>query len=134
MDIHQQENGTITLSMKSFTEKLQANLHIVDDDPGSILTPGRTDKKIVRDQDIIHDPTYRSKVGSIMWLTLCLRYDLIYTVKELSRVLQQPTALAQEILQRTLLYICRTKHYQLTYDPTPTNPPTPTHYQRYLRH
>jgi hypothetical protein len=118
MDINQQVNGTISLSMKSFTEKLQATLNITDDEPSSILMPGRTDKKIIRDEDIINDPTYRSKVSSIMWLTLCLRYDLIYTVKELSRVLQQPTALAQEILKRTLLYICRTKHYQLTYDPT----------------
>jgi hypothetical protein len=34
-----------------------------------------------------------------------IRYDITYTVKELSRVLQQPTKIAKEILERTLTYV-----------------------------
>ncbi len=53
-----------------------------------ILTPGRTDKKIVREQEPEENERYRSHVGALNWLTMCLRYYLTYTTKELSRVLQ----------------------------------------------
>ena len=53
-----------------------------------VLTPGRTDKKIVREQEPEENDKYRSHVGALNWLTMCLRYDLTYTTKELSRVLQ----------------------------------------------
>ena len=66
-----------------------------------ILTPGRTDKKIIRGLDPVPDATYRSKVGNLMWTTMGIRFDITYAVKELSRVLQEPTTIAGEILQRT---------------------------------
>jgi hypothetical protein len=82
-----------------------------------VFTPGRTDKKIIRDQDHQPDPTYRSKVGSLMWTTMGIRYDITYTVKELSRVLQQPTKIAREILERTLTYVTQTPEAYLAYSP-----------------
>ena len=47
-----------------------------------------------------------------MWATMGVRYDIVYVVKELSRVLQDPTKTALEILERTLTYF--------------TQPPKPT--------
>ncbi len=61
-----------------------------DDVWGPLQTPGRTDKKIVRAQDPEINEKDRSHVGALNWLTMCLRYDLTYTTKELSRVLQEP--------------------------------------------
>ena len=73
--------------MQTFTEKLKQSLPFTDNDPRDITTPGRTDLKIVRNQDPEENKQYRSWVGSGSWLCLGLRYDCSYTVKELSRVL-----------------------------------------------
>jgi hypothetical protein len=47
---------------------------------------------------------------------MCLRYDLTYTTKELSRVLQQPTKHANEILTRALTYAAKTKDAYLLFN------------------
>jgi hypothetical protein len=102
--------------MQTFTRKLKDTFQIPD--TPIVLTPGRTDKKIIRDQDPQPDPTYRSKVGSLMWTTMGIRYDITYTVKELSRVLQQPTKIAREILERTLTYVTQTPDAYLEFNPS----------------
>jgi hypothetical protein len=48
LDITNPRKGEITLSMQSFTEKMQATLGYQPKHDGPILTPGRTDKKIVK--------------------------------------------------------------------------------------
>jgi hypothetical protein len=97
--------------MQTYTEKVKENFQLHNTNP--VLTPGRTDRKIIRDQDPIPDSTYRSKVGPLMWATMGIRYDILYAVKELSRVLQEPTKIPQEILQRTLTYMTQTKEAHL---------------------
>jgi len=73
LDIHHKDDGTITLSMHTFTSKLHDTFNVPPSPP--ILTPGRTDRKIIRGQDPLPDPTYRSKVGSLMWTTMGIRYE-----------------------------------------------------------
>ncbi len=119
LDIHRETTtGTIRLSMNTFTKKLKETFKLLDSP--TILTPesrhssfslldSPTDKKIIREQDPQSDPSYRSKVGSLMWTTMGIRYDITYTVKELSRVLQEPTKTAREILERTLHYVIQTQ-------------------------
>jgi hypothetical protein len=46
-----------------------------------------------------------------------IRFDITYAVKELSRILQEPTKIAGEILERTLDYITQTKDAFLEYNP-----------------
>jgi hypothetical protein len=101
--------------MHTFTSKMIATLSINDDHPGDVLTPGRTDKKIVRGEDPEPNEKYRSKVGSFNWLTMGIRYDVVYTTKELSRVLSEPTKTANEILNRAMIYIKRTQKAYLEY-------------------
>jgi hypothetical protein len=43
------------------------------------------------------------------------RYDIVYTTKELSRVLNEPTKVANDIVRRVLLYISRTEDAHLRY-------------------
>jgi hypothetical protein len=87
MNIEHVKRGEIKLSMTTFTTKMIEALGITQQDlKYPILTPGRTDKKIVRDQEPEDNEKYRSQVGALNWLTMCLRYDLTYTTKELSRV------------------------------------------------
>jgi hypothetical protein len=117
MDIEHVKRGEIRLSMRTFTTKMIDALGIKPHDLAyPILTPGRTDKKIVREQEPEENEKYRSHVGALNWLTMCLRYDLTYTTKELSRVLQQPTKTANEILKRTLRYAAQTKDAYLLFD------------------
>ncbi len=80
--------------MHTFTSKMIDALQVRDGYPGEILTPGRTDKKIVRGEGIEPNDTFRSKVGSLNWFTTGIRYDIVYTTKELSRVLAEPTKTA----------------------------------------
>ncbi len=86
---------------------------------GDVVTPGRTDKKINRtDEQGINDK-YRSHVGTLNWLTMGLRYDIAFVTKELSRVLDQPTKVANEISHRALVYYAyRTKDAHLKFSYT----------------
>ena len=63
LDITHTQQGEITLSMVSFTTKMKDVLQLSDNLFGDVLTPGRTDKKISRDDP--HEPNdkYRSYVG-----------------------------------------------------------------------
>jgi hypothetical protein len=107
--------GNTSLSMTTFTEKMMAS-HEVPLWTYKINTPGRTDVKIIRGVNPEPNEIYRSKVGSINWLVMALRYDLSYTVKELSRVLIEATREANTILERCLQYIKQTPHAQPTYN------------------
>ncbi len=89
MDIEHVKLGEIRLSMRTFITKMIDALGISKHELAyPILTPGRTDKKIVREQEPEENDKYRSHVGALNWLAMCLRYDLTRTTKELSRVLQ----------------------------------------------
>ena len=44
-----------------------------------------------------------------------VRFDIVYTTKELSRVLNEPTKIANEIVKRAILYVQRTKNAHLRY-------------------
>ncbi len=83
--------------------------------PYPIPTPGRTYVKIIRGEILESNETYRSKVGSLNLLTMGLRMDLVFTTKELSRVLTEPTKKANQILARTLQYVEQTKHAKLEF-------------------
>jgi hypothetical protein len=98
LDLKLPKPGEITLSMHTFTSKMVTALSITDHYPGDIFTPGRTDKKIVRGEQPENNEQYRSKVGSLNWLTMGVRYDVVYATKELSRVLAEPTKTANDLL------------------------------------
>ncbi len=82
---------------------------------GIILTPGRTDRKIIKGLDPQPNEKYRSKVGILNWLTMGIRMDLVYITKELSRVLAEPTKIANELVDRALEYTVKTKDAHLVF-------------------
>ncbi len=124
-DITNPRKGEITLGMHSFTTKMQDALKFQMKHEGPVLTPGRTDKKVIKGLDIEQDDKYRSKVGILNWLTMRMRYDLVYTTKELSRVLVEPTKIAREIVDRAIEYTIKTKHTHLAYSHTKMTGYTP---------
>jgi hypothetical protein len=115
LDITHNTPGEITLSMHTFTKKMREVLGFDDNLYGDVLTPGRTDKKVNREDE--HEPNdkYRSYVGTLNWLSMGLRYDIAFTTKELSRVLDKPTKIANEIVNRALIYSYRTKDAHLKF-------------------
>ncbi len=93
LDITNPEKGEITLSMETFTERMAEALQVTPKHYGTILTPWGL--------DIEHDEKYRSKVGILNWL-MGMRMDLEYITKELSRVLDEPTKIANELVDRLI--------------------------------
>ena len=118
LDLTHKEPGEITLSMETFSTKMEQVLNLQDTFPGDIFTPGRTDKKIIRGENPEENKEYRSHVGTLNWLCMGVRYDLVYTTKELSRVLSEPTATANDIVKRALMYVKRSKEAYLRYSHT----------------
>jgi hypothetical protein len=57
-----------------------------------------------------------------------IRLDLVYITKELSRVLAEPTKIANELVERAIEYTIKSKHAHLTFSHTQmtgfTPPPT----------
>ncbi len=90
MDIDTHTKDETSLSMQTFTNKLMKTFSI-HTWPYPITTPGRTDVKIKNGEEPEPNTTYRSKVGDLNWLSMCVRYDIVYATKELSRVLAEPT-------------------------------------------
>jgi hypothetical protein len=103
-------------------------LQFITQHDGPVLTLGRTDKKIIKGLDPEPNEQYRSKVGILNWLTMGIRFDLVYVTKELSRVLAEPTKIANELVDRAIEYTIKTKdahllfsHEQMAgYQPPPT--------------
>jgi hypothetical protein len=69
----------------------------------------------VKGVDIKPNDKYRSKVGILNWLTMGIRLDLVYITKELSRVLAEPTKIANELVERAIEYTVKSKHAHLTF-------------------
>jgi hypothetical protein len=104
--------------METFSTKMEQVLNLQDTFPGDIFTPGRTDKKVIRGENLEENKEYRSHVETLNWLCMGVRYDLVYTTKELSRVLSEPTATANDIVKRALIYVKRSKEAHLRYSST----------------
>jgi hypothetical protein len=101
--------------MQTFSTKMSEVLGLKDTYPGEILTPGRSDKKLIRGEDPEPNIEYRSHVGTLNWLCMGVRFDIVYTTKELSHVLCEPTKTANDIVRRALLYVKRTSDAHLKY-------------------
>ncbi len=60
-------------------------LDLKDTYPGEIITPGRTDKKVVRGQEREPNKEYRNHVGTLNWLSMGMQYDIVYDKRTFSR-------------------------------------------------
>ena len=58
---------------------------------------------------------YREAVGSLMWLAIATRPDIMYSVTYHSQFLENPTQGHVESLKRVFRYLKGTKDYKLTY-------------------
>ena len=102
---------SIKLSMNSeYIEKILDELHLKTLKPA--VTPGTdTLKRTTEESEPLSAEDhrrYRRIVGKLLWLT-CVRNDIMFAVKELSRGLQAPTLHDQAKLKHLLRYLVGTK-------------------------
>jgi hypothetical protein len=116
---YDRDKGEFRISMRKFVDKFLDQMGISKVKyAGKIQTPGLTNMKIKRGDDEERSPTqdtnYRTKTGSCNWLVAGLRYDINYSTKECSRVADNPTLVADQLMDRLLLYISQTRDAALT--------------------
>ena len=74
-----------------------------------VLNPPTSDMK---DKTLLH-----SILGSIMYLILCTRPDLAFTLGKLSKFSSNPSSIHMKALKRLLRYICKTRDHSLHFWP-----------------
>jgi hypothetical protein len=77
LDLTHKEPGEITLSMETFSTKMEQVLNLQDTFPGDVFAPGRADKKVIRGKKLEENKEYRSHVGTLNWLCMGVRYDVV---------------------------------------------------------
>ncbi len=65
LDITIPQPGDITLSMHTFTAKMVDALQVHDDYPGDIITPCRTDKKVIRGENVEPNENLQKQSGKL---------------------------------------------------------------------
>ncbi len=92
-------------------DKMATVLDLKDTYPGVILTPGRTDKKILKDHDPEPNNNYRSHVGTLNWLSMGVQFDVASSI----RLKNSPGySLHLQALQTKLLEDCSMWNAQVT--------------------
>jgi hypothetical protein len=108
---YNRDKGEFRISMRKFADKFLDQMGTSKVKcAGKIRTPGLTNVKITRGEDEPRaakpDENHRKKTGSCNWLVVAgLRHDINCSTKECSRVADNPTLVAEQMMDRLLLYI-----------------------------
>jgi len=69
---------------------------------------------------------YAHIVGQLLWVSLTVRYDIAFSVKELSKFLQQPSLAHYRAAMRVVGYLKKTSKLGILFAREPTFPEQPT--------
>ncbi|MEL7342804.1 MAG: reverse transcriptase domain-containing protein, partial [Bacteroidota bacterium] len=69
---------------------------------------------------------YAHIVGQLLWVSLTVRYDIAFSVKELSKFLQQPSLAHYRAAMRVVGYLKKTSKLGILFPREPTFPEQPT--------
>jgi hypothetical protein len=121
MKIKRNEDGSIQLSQRAYTERVLERFKMSDAKPRSTPLPyGLTlsiDDMPQSEEEIreMKQIPYREALGSLMWLQVATRPDLSFTVNVLSRFANNPGQRHWSALKHTLAYLKGTLDYGITY-------------------
>lgn len=104
--------GRMRLSQEANVEKLLTRFEMVDCNP--VKTPMEKGLQLARAGDPTAHP-YRELLGSLMYVMLCTRPDICYSVGFLGRFQQKPTTQHWQSLKRVVRFIKGTKARCLEY-------------------
>ena len=117
MDInYQREDGVVILSQSHYVTKILKRFSMSD--CKSVATPMESKLILSPHEDGATELTsapYRQLIGSVMYLMLCTRPDVSYSVGLLSRFLSSPTDAHWSSAKRLLRYLHGTLHMQLSF-------------------
>nr|GEV66862.1 ribonuclease H-like domain, reverse transcriptase, RNA-dependent DNA polymerase [Tanacetum cinerariifolium] len=109
-----QSGGDISIKQSAYARKilkeagmLESNETIIPMDPGTRLTK-------TAEGTMVNSTEYRSLIGCLRYL-LHTRPDLSYSVRLLSRFMQEPKEQHMKVIKKILRYVKGTKDYGITY-------------------
>jgi hypothetical protein len=122
LKIHRDQNkGILGLSQQIYIEKIlkrysmenykPENTSIAKGDKFSLDQCPKTELKKLE----IHQISYASLIGSLMYDQVCTRPDIAYITGMLGRYLSNPDMNHRKAAKRVLRYLQRTKNHMLTY-------------------
>jgi len=65
----------------------------------------------------LESKSYGSILGKLQWISVCLRFDILYGVQFLKRFTRSPTVYTMSLLDRLLAYVVSTKELELVIPP-----------------
>ena len=109
------DSHTLFISQSNYVNKVLDRFKMTDSKP--VKTPIDVSNKIIDDvsEKEDHNFPYREVVGSLMYLAIISRPDIVYAVNYASRFVEKPLRCQVVIVKRILRYLNGTKHYGLWY-------------------
>lgn len=112
---YDQPNGTLRLSQQGYIKSL-----VQEHPPSYAHSPCKTPlaemlPSTQLDRDV--QPSYRSKVGKLMWVANHTRPDIAFAAGVLARHLSSPSTVHDQAALRCVGYLAKTAHLDLTYQP-----------------
>ncbi|GBO02302.1 Copia protein [Araneus ventricosus] len=111
---YEYSQNKLSLGQKAYVEKVLNKFRMADCKPfGTPLVPKSTSLDFANSERF-HGP-YRELVGSLLYLSMTTRPDILYSVNCLSQIQEQPTNSAWAGLKRILRYLKGTSELQLLF-------------------
>ena len=115
MKVEQRESA-VWIGQPAYTKNLVESLGMQDCKP--VVTPvsiGSTLNKATDDDECVDQKKYQSAIGSLMYLSVCTRPDIAYSVDSLARFTSKPTKEHWTALKRLLRYLKGTLQHGILY-------------------
>lgn len=117
------ENKNIMLNQTKFIEKMlikfgyeHAKSQVTPMTTNQVQNRERREREGETENDQVVTPTkYRGAVGTLMYLAMCTRPDVLYAVNMLSGHQLDPTRHEWRVVDRVFGYLQGTRHFSLTY-------------------
>ena len=103
----------ISVNQTKYTEEILQRFQMADCKPAP--TPMEADSDPPEQDQIRTDLPFREIVGALMYLAICTRYDIAFSVGYLSRFLDKPTTGLWKKAMRILRYLRGTTDFSLEY-------------------
>eukprot|EP00752_Nemacystus_decipiens_P018060 g16192.t1 len=112
------EAGTLTISQETYCKSILQRFGMSDCKPTS--TPGYgSEISNIQPEDTLLDEEetrkYQGIVGSLMYITQVLRYDIMYATSQLARPMAKPSKTHMVAAKHTLRYLAGTTDFSITY-------------------
>ena len=112
------KDNTYTMSQKRYIESLLSRFKM--EECNAANTPADSNLQLTSNTEATNTSyPYRQLIGSLIYLSMGTRPDICWVVSKLSQYLDKPSDEHITAAKRVLRYLKKTKHYSLTFSPSP---------------